>query len=415
VKDTGEAWSAGMRSYVPIIGFILCLIFSYVYGGIGQFKVFVAIIFGFLGGVGIGIVSIILGLIFGAIGKRCGIGLAIAGGFFGVIRGAFLGALVGVFVNALLPSRFGAIVAAELILAGSFILFERFSPASEGANGECGKPILALLLLLALSSAAGTISLNNEPLRSSAFEALAKTGFANNPLVDRTITLDVRSENGQAKIFEVRYGKDETVISIIRTTGSHKEVSIAKAGGENSFYVKDAESGKTYPLKEARLLDYEDAAGVELVFDSFLSIRFALIEGNDTSGGAWHFTVGEGTPGPGGGYVFYDKGESSDGWRYIEAAPSSAEFEANWDAAVRKCRNLNVNGVAGWRLPTIDELDLMYKNLALNGVGGFSGAYWSSDEGGNKNNGALVLFFRNGEQRLFNKKAKYDVCAIRRF
>jgi hypothetical protein len=33
-----------------------------------------------------------------------------------------------------------------------------------------------------------------------------------------------------AKIFEVRYGKGETVISITRTTGSHKAVSIVEPG-----------------------------------------------------------------------------------------------------------------------------------------------------------------------------------------
>jgi hypothetical protein len=80
--------------------------------------------------------------------------------------------------------------------------------------------------------------------------------------------------------------------------------------------------------------------------------------------------------------VFYDKGSYSDGWRYFEAAPSSREFEAKWDTAVRKIRNQKTGGT-GWRLPSIDELELMYKNLKLNGVGGFSsGTYWSSNAGG---------------------------------
>jgi hypothetical protein len=415
VKDSAAGWALGFRRGIPILGFIVGLIFAYAYGGIGQYKVLVSIIFGFLSGIGCGIVSIILSLIFGAIGKLCGIGLAISGAFFGVIRGAVLGALFGVFVNALLPSPFGAVAAAEMVLAGSFLFFERFSPVDEGAAGECRKPILALLLFLALTAAVGVNLLNNETLRSGAFDALAQTGFTNNPLVNRTFTLDVQSENGQAKIFEVRYGKDETVISIIRTTGSHKDVSIAELGGENSFYVKDAVSGKTYPLKEARLRDYEDAAGVELVFDSFLSIRFDLVEGNDTSASAWRFTVGEGIPGPGGGYVFYDKGEYSDGWRYLEAAPSSTEFKAAWNAAIRKAGRLKTDGGGNWRLPTMDELDLMHKNLSLKGVGGFSGAYWSSNEGGYNNNAASVLYFWNGEQHEFGKKGNYLVRAVRRF
>ncbi|MHA1232832.1 MAG: hypothetical protein ACTSPQ_19565, partial [Candidatus Helarchaeota archaeon] len=30
--------------------------------------------------------------------------------------------------------------------------------------------------------------------------------------------------------------------------------------------------------------------------------------------------------GPAGGYIFYDKGSYSDGWRYLEAAPASTEW-----------------------------------------------------------------------------------------
>jgi hypothetical protein len=34
--------------------------------------------------------------------------------------------------------------------------------------------------------------------------------------------------------------------------------------------------------------------------------------------------------GPAGGYVFYDKGNASDGWQYLEAAPVETEFKADW-------------------------------------------------------------------------------------
>jgi len=86
------------------------------------------------------------------------------------------------------------------------------------------------------------------------------------------------------------------VISLIRTTSSHKAVNIAPPGEANSFYVKDTESGETLPLKETRPQDYEDASGVDLVFDPFTGRSFDLIEGSDTSESAWHFrnvTVGE--------------------------------------------------------------------------------------------------------------------------
>jgi hypothetical protein len=107
--------------------------------------------------------------------------------------------------------------------------------------------------------------------------------------VEQTFTVDVPSENGAAKIFEVHYGQEETVISLIRTTGSHKAVNIAPPGEANSFYVKDTVNGEILPLKETRPQDYEAAAGVDLVFDPFASRSFDLIEGNDMSESAWHF------------------------------------------------------------------------------------------------------------------------------
>ena len=38
--------------------------------------------------------------------------------------------------------------------------------------------------------------------------------------------------------------------------------------------------------------------------------------------------------GPAGGYISYDKGSYSDGWRYLEAAPVSTEWEKNIGVAI---------------------------------------------------------------------------------
>jgi hypothetical protein len=119
--------------------------------------------------------------------------------------------------------------------------------------------------------------------------------------------------------------------------------------------------------------------------------------------------------GPAGGYVFYDKGVFSNGWRYLEAAPAETEFEAQWGAdgknvpgtytgvgfgkhnteiivehlkalgeigkAAQLCVNLNFDGYKDWFLPSTDELELMYKNLYKKGLGGFkSSYYWSSSQ-----------------------------------
>ncbi len=139
--------------------------------------------------------------------------------------------------------------------------------------------------------------------------------------------------------------------------------------------------------------------------------------------------------GPAGGYIFYDKGSyykadftivkaapdpvpvtpPYSAWRYLEAAPSdeSPNPEEGWGCwgvsisgadgtAVGKgeqntldieagcttpgtaadiCANLSLGGYSDWFLPSKDELNLMYENLQVFGVGGFiDGYYWSSSE-----------------------------------
>jgi hypothetical protein len=141
--------------------------------------------------------------------------------------------------------------------------------------------------------------------------------------------------------------------------------------------------------------------------------------------------------GPAGGYIFYDKGNYSKvgftivkaapdpvpitpiyvGWRYLEAAPVSTEFyNIQWGSygtliggtetgigagqsntttivtwlnthsetgrAAQLCNDLAIEGYIDWFLPSKDELNLMYTNLKLHGVGGFAAdGYWSSSEG----------------------------------
>ncbi len=143
--------------------------------------------------------------------------------------------------------------------------------------------------------------------------------------------------------------------------------------------------------------------------------------------------------GPAGGYVFYDKGSFSDGWRYLEAAPAwwsgdkndpwymfgyyrassngsnttvgtdtaIGSGKANTRALVSAMRNKTYSYASGsskeyyaakvasdysrtvdgvtyndWFLPSKDELNEMYQNLHKKNLGGFSDYYnyWSSSE-----------------------------------
>jgi hypothetical protein len=158
--------------------------------------------------------------------------------------------------------------------------------------------------------------------------------------------------------------------------------------------------------------------------------------------------------GPAGGWVFYDKGSYSDGWRYLEAAPASVEIEVKWmqgvynfatgatetgigtgmrntqlivsaiedsatamdsyAEAAHSCRGLCYGGVSDWFLPSKDELNLMYTNLYLNGVGGFAdGSYWSSSEG--YAGSTWGHYFNNGHQTNYSKTTTSRVRAVRAF
>jgi hypothetical protein len=87
-----------------------------------------------------------------------------------------------------------------------------------------------------------------------------------------------------------------------------------------------------------------------------------------------------------------------------------SEFGADWYAAKKTCTNLG----AGWRLPTKDELNVLYKNKEK--IGGFNtGFYWSSSQSksvdpNDKIGDAYVLFFENGIQTTY---FKYGYAQVR--
>ena len=171
--------------------------------------------------------------------------------------------------------------------------------------------------------------------------------------------------------------------------------------------------------------------------------------------------------GPAGGYIFYDKGIYSkadfrivkaapdpvpitppyDAWRYLEAAPSDQSPKPEWGCygysisgadgtavgtgeqntidieagcttpgtAADICANLSLGGYSDWFLPSKDELNLMYENLKVFGVGGFAdNVYWSSSELYVYLN-AWIQSFGNGGQANGPKNATIRVRAVRAF
>ena len=112
--------------------------------------------------------------------------------------------------------------------------------------------------------------------------------------------------------------------------------------------------------------------------------------------------------GPAGGKIFYDKGHYSEGWRYLEAAPSDQSTGTDWGCygtaisgadgteigtgkqntldivadcatsgtAAAVCATLTSGGYSDWFLPSLDEMLTMSEEIT-----GFSGnSYWSSSE-----------------------------------
>ena len=154
--------------------------------------------------------------------------------------------------------------------------------------------------------------------------------------------------------------------------------------------------------------------------------------------------------GPAGGWVFYDKGYISNGWRYLEAAPGGQDPGMQWslylylatgttDIAIG-AGQVNTTAIVAtqgsgdyaakfcdvflteyhsimyddWFLPSKDELNLMYNNLKSAGVGNFeSDYYWSSSE--TLADGAWNQHFGNGSQNANMKDGQRSVRAVRSF
>jgi hypothetical protein len=167
------------------------------------------------------------------------------------------------------------------------------------------------------------------------------------------------------------------------------------------------------------------------------------------------YTIGD--IGPAGGIVFYDKGNSGGGWRYLEVAPADTERTAvyyypdqllralhgsrrvgdgkeNTDKFIAEfqrrggevntapwfCTELTINGFDDWYLPSTDELLYIYNNLYLKGLGDFTnGVYWSSTVGEPDAGAALCVSFIDGAEQWarsnLSRGTRNQVRAIRRF
>jgi len=157
-----------------------------------------------------------------------------------------------------------------------------------------------------------------------------------------------------------------------------------------------------------------------IIFLTCLTFLFIGCVSNQSSHAQESRSYKVGDAGPAGGIVFYDKGDNSDGWQYLEAAPSDFEFEANWNSANDMVRLLSINGFTNWRLPDKDELSFMYLNLKQKSLGGFGDSmYWSSTVGSGFLSFTTYHNFGNGfalvADRVGRGLVSYKVRAVREF
>jgi uncharacterized caspase-like protein len=217
-------------------------------------------------------------------------------------------------------------------------------------------------------------------------------------------------------------------------TAARGTLQVTSKSGVADVYLDGVLVGKT-PFKttmaegnylvEVQFSDINSKAHKQLtVVQPGSSIQIAAIPGV--------FKIGD--TGPAGGIIFYDKGRATEGWRYLEAAPSNQSAGIQWynskyiyiktgtaigtgkantaaiiaaqgagSYAASLCRNLNLGDFSDWFLPSKDELNLMYTNLKQAGLGGFGGVwFWSSSQSSTTNRVAWRQYFSDGRQNGYD-------------
>jgi len=171
-----------------------------------------------------------------------------------------------------------------------------------------------------------------------------------------------------------------------------------------------------------------------------------------------HITYALRDTGPAGGFIFYiNPNYLTDGWKYLEAAPTDQTTTTDWGCAgdpipgsdgtamgtgqqdttaiLTNCSTANIaarltsgdlysNGFTDWFLPSQDELNKMYVNLrsgtdehglSYTPVAAFLTYYWSSSEYDDFTPWAWEQNFDDGSQDFLDKSHLSGVHAVRSF
>jgi len=181
--------------------------------------------------------------------------------------------------------------------------------------------------------------------------------------------------------------------------------------------------------------------------DSYNNVNVTSVTNKNAMEQKINYKIGE--RGPAGGWVFYDKGNTKGGWRYLEAAPEDIrgnEKYIQWapnytkigafDTAIgtgknntkkivqalgygqyaaKLCVDYRGGGKDDWFLPSMEELNLLYKRLYRRNIGNMEKSfYWSSSEHVEGYH-AKNLIFEDGEYFTNAKIIGNSVRPIRAF
>ena len=246
--------------------------------------------------------------------------------------------------------------------------------------------------------------------------------FAPTKISSNNVTFSGSNENSNGYLFTER---GFIVSKKPNISFTNKEYTFTSNMGIGAFEtIGDLQPNTTYYVKAyTKTKDYLTVYGNEISFK----------------------TLAVGYKGQGGGIVFYDKGETTNGWRYLEVAPNDQSTGTAWgcrnlniysanpslgggfentqeilsvcsdqNAAARMCKNLSIGGKTDWYLPNTEEFSMMYKNIYSLNLGDFNQVYyWTSVS--TSTNFARLFGMSYADMQNYDTQFTGSVRAVRRY